>query len=177
MIGLVMALVAAVVLVDCSEQPSSGVYGSHGYSCCTEVTGTTSWHPGHKLMLHWTPLPPGMTTDSTPRPIVLNLSLSGPYPTVDALKHAISQGSTSAGVRTVNGEPITVDDRTYATPASTLNLPSDLAPGYYNLAAKSSFIGSSAGGAIVIILPCHDQPGRPRLSGCDSDHQSKDQRQ
>jgi hypothetical protein len=154
MIGLVTALAVAVVLIACSDQPSIRVYGSHGYSCCAEVTGETTWHPGQQLTLHWTPTPPVRTTNDVPRQIVLKLSLTGPFPTVDALEQRLSQGTTPAGVRTVNAAPLTVNDRTVETPVSTLTLPADLAAGYYNLDAESaSADGSSGGGAVVFIAP------------------------
>jgi hypothetical protein len=154
MIGLVAALAAAVALVACSEQPASGVYGSHLYSCCSEVTANTIWHPGQRLTLHWTAEPPGVTTNATPHQVTLKLGLTGPYPTVEALKQATSQGTTPAGVRTVNAAPVTVNDRTVETPVSTLNLPADLAAGYYNLDTESISSGNSTGGgAVVMIAP------------------------
>src|SRR5438132_270010 len=134
-------LIAAGVglgLVACSGPASNVVYASHGYSCCIELTGNTTWHPSQQLTLHWTPQTQAMTTDATPHQIVLKLGLTGPFPTVDALKLAISQGTTSSKVRTISAEPLMVNDRTYDTPVSALKLPADLAPGYYNLGPESS---------------------------------------
>ena len=152
MIGLVLALAAAVVLAACTGPQSNVFYASHGYACCAELAGNATWHPAQQLALHWTPEPQRMTTDDVPHQIVLKLSLTGPFDTVDALKRAISQ--RAAGARTINAEPLTVNDRTYDTPVSMLRLPADLAPGYYNLDAESSSAGgSSGGGAVVIISP------------------------
>jgi hypothetical protein len=43
-----------------------------------------------------------------------------------------------------------VNDRDSVAPASELDLPSDLAPGYYNLATPAAAAGQSSGGAAVI---------------------------
>ena len=150
--GILIAAAVGLGLVACSGPSSNVVYASHGYSCCIELTGNTTWHPGQQLTLHWTPQPPAMTTDATPHQIVLKLVLTGPFPTVDALKQAISQGTRSSNVRTISAETLMVNDRTYDTPASTLKLPADLAPGYYNLDPESSSGGLTAGGSAVVLI-------------------------
>ena len=95
-----------------------------------------------------------MTTDSNKHTIVLSVSLTGPFATVDALKQATTQGSKPPGVRTVNAAPVSVNDRTFSTPVSQLDLPADLPAGYYNLATQAAQGGGSAGGgAIVIVVP------------------------
>jgi hypothetical protein len=144
-----------VILGACSGPSSPDVfYAAHGYSCCTEITGTTTWHRGQQLTLHWTPTPPARTANGTPHRIVLSLSLTGPYPTVDALKQATSQGTHPAGVRTISAPQLTANDRTVELPVSMLDLPADLAPGYYNLDAESSAAGLAiAGDAVVVITP------------------------
>ncbi|HXN57078.1 MAG TPA: hypothetical protein VN912_00660 [Candidatus Angelobacter sp.] len=78
------------------------------------------------------------------------MSLTGPFPTIDALKQATSQGVRPAGVTTINAAPITVNDRDVVTPVSELDLPSDLAHGWYNLATQASSAGLSAGGGAII---------------------------
>jgi hypothetical protein len=74
--------------------------------------------------------------------------LTGPFPGVDALKQATSQGVT-----TNTAAPITVNDRDVVAPASELDLRSDVAPGYYNLAQQAAEGGhSSVGGAIINVI-------------------------
>jgi len=47
-----------------------------------------------------------------------------------------------------------VNDRDVLAPASELDFPSDLPPGYYNLATNAAEAsGSAGGGAIVIVVP------------------------
>ena len=150
-IGILVAVIG-VVLSGCGQQPA--FYAAHSYSCCTDNTGNLTWHAGQSVALHWQPTPAGMTTDSIQHKIVLSVSLTGPFATVDALKLATSQGSKPVGMRTVNAAPISVDDRTLLTPMSQLDLPADLPPGYYNLATQAATAGGSAGGgAIVIVAP------------------------
>jgi hypothetical protein len=45
---------------------------------------------------------------------------------------------------------MTVNDRDVVAPASELDLPSDVAPGYYNLAQQAAGGGHSSGGGTVI---------------------------
>lgn len=141
-----------VVLSGCGQQPA--FYAAHSYNCCTENTGNLTWHAGQSVALHWEPTPGGMTTDSNKHTIVLSVSLTGPFASVDALKQATSQGSKPVGVRTINAAPVSVDDRTFLNPTSQLDLPADLPHGYYNLATQAATAGGSAGGgAIVIVVP------------------------
>jgi hypothetical protein len=152
-----LAIAGGLVLSACTGPPPANpglTYGVHSYSCCAENTGNTTWHAGQNLSLHWQPDTPGSTTDASPRQIVLSVSLTGPFATVDALKQAISHGSKPAGVRTLNAPAVSVTDRSVETPASQLDLPADLPPGYYNLASQAAEDGNSWGGsAVVVVVP------------------------
>jgi hypothetical protein len=152
---LFVGVMAGLMLAACTGTGSPNrFYAAHSYSCCAELGANTTWHRGQQLALHWTAEPQGMTADDTRHQIVLKLSLTGPFPSVDALKQAISQGSHPAGVKTIASQPVTVNDRTFDTPVSTLDLPPDLAPGYYNLGTESARAGLTvAGSAVVIIAP------------------------
>jgi hypothetical protein len=148
----VLAIAGGLVLSACSAAPagSDAIYGNHSYTCCVESTGFLSWHAGQRVTLHWQPTPPTRTTDPNPHQIVLAVSLTGPFPSVEALKQATSQGSRPVGVTSITAAPIKVNDRDVVAPASELDLPSDLAPGYYNLATQAAAAGQSSGGAAVI---------------------------
>ena len=155
-------MVIGLVSSACGEQPA--FYGSHSYSCCTENTGNLTWHAGQHVALHWQPTPPGRTTDPNPHQIVLSLNLTGPFANVDALKQAISQGSKPAGVRTISATPVFANDKTVEAPASQLQLPADLPPGFYDLATQTTEAGQSwGGGAIVKVIPA-DQPQQKMTS-------------
>ena len=71
----------------------------------------------------------------------------GPYSGVTALKQA------SSAAHAVQGSTITMDDRTPPPTAqvTTLLLPADLRPGYYNLNLKWDFGGGSSAGAGSVV--------------------------
>src|SRR5260370_6678428 len=144
-------MVIGLVLSGRGEQPA--YYGSHSYSCCTENTGNLTWHAGQSIALHWQSTPAVTTTDSNPHTIVLSISLTGPFASVDALKQATSQGSKPSGVRTVNSPPVSVDDRTFLTPISQLHLPADLPPCYYNLASQTAERSAPASEPSAVLRP------------------------
>jgi hypothetical protein len=145
-------MLVALLASACSEQPA--VYSAHSYSCCIEIAANTTWHAGQSVALHWQPTPPERTTDANPHLIALSVSLTGPFANVDALKQATSHDSKPAGVRTVNAAPISVNDRTVLSPISELDLPTDLPPGYYNLATRAAEASQAwGGGAVIIVVP------------------------
>ena len=152
----ILIVVIGVVLSACAEQPT--IYGAHSYRCCAELAGTTWWHAGQTLRLHWQATPPHLTADATPHPIVLSLSLTGPFANVDTLKQAISQGSKPAGVRTITAARISANDRMVEAPASQLDLPADLPPGFYNVATTAAEAGHSVDGSAILKVTAPDQP-------------------
>jgi hypothetical protein len=155
----VLAMAGCLLLSACAEQPT--IYGAHSYSCCLETISpyNLTWHPGQSLTLHWQSTYPGRTTDPTARQIVLSLSLTGPFASVDALKQAISQSSKPAGVRTISAAAVFANDKRVEEPASQLDLPADLPPGYYNLATQAAEGGDSWGGSgIIKVIPADLSP-------------------
>jgi hypothetical protein len=146
----IFAMVGGLMLSACGEQPA--IYGAHSYNCCAENTGNLTWHAGQSVALHWQPTPPVRTTDPNLHQIVLSVSLTGPFASVDALKQATSQGTKPAGVRTVSAAPVSADDRMVLSPMSQLTLPADLPPGYYNLATRATEAGGSEGGAAIVVV-------------------------
>ncbi len=147
----ILTIAAGLALSGCLGHSASldAIYGSHSYMCCLENT-ILSWHAGQHVILHWEPTPPIRTTDPKPHEIVLSMSLTGPFPSVDALKQATSQGVRPPGVTTIDAAPIEVNDRDVVSPASELDLPSDLSHGYYNLATQAAEAGQSAGGGAIV---------------------------
>jgi hypothetical protein len=152
----ILVMACGLLLSACVAQPASpdAIYGAHSYVCCVEDTTILSWHAGQHLTLHWQPTPPTRTTDPSPHQIVLSLTLTGPFPNVDALKQATGQGVRPAGATTITAAPVTVNDRNVVAPSSDLNLPLDLPPGFYNLETQAVSGGSSAGGGTVVhVIP------------------------
>ena len=149
-----MAVAACLLLAACSSAPvtSGESYQTYAYNCCAEISEITVWHPGEHLTLHWQSQANGTTTVSTPQTVKLRLTLTGPFSTVDALKTAITSHRIPTGVRSIDAETPAVSDRTGGTPASELNLPADLAPGYYNLEQSESIGANSVSGGVVVAV-------------------------
>ena len=149
--GASIIAAAAFVLTSCSSSSSVSTlsYPAYTYTCCAEITAITIWQPGQHLTLHWASQLT-KTTDVTPHAVVLRLTLTGPFNTVDQLKTDINTGTRPPGVRSIKAPDLSVTDFTGGTPASELDLPADLQPGYYNLDTLTASGGSSAGGGAVI---------------------------
>lgn len=149
-----LIVLACLLFTACSSTLSnSGVnYQTYAYNCCAEITEITVWHPGEHVTLHWQSQVSGSTTDPTPVSEKLSLVLTGPFASVDALKTATSQHRLPAGVRSIAAPVPTVTDRTGGTPATELDLPSNLPTGYYNLEQSISIGANSASGGTIITV-------------------------
>lgn len=160
-----LVLAVGLALTACFPYPDEvPIYGEHIYSCCPGIRDPNlTWHAGQSIILRWRATPPVQTTDPTRHPIVLTVSLIGPFATVEALKEATSAGSKPAGVRTVNAPPVAANDKRLEAPVSQFELPADLPPGYYNLATRATEGGQSSGeDAVVVVAP---GSAAPWLSG------------
>src|ERR1700680_1349774 len=144
----IAVMVAAGLLGGCSPSsagPSGVTYARYTFTCCTASDVQSAWHPGETVNLHWIVVASGATADSRPLPITITAVLAGPYADVNGLK-----GGAPAA-RTLPAAPLNTDDRNPTAPTSTFALPSDLAPGFYNLAFKVDYGGgNSVGGASVV---------------------------
>jgi len=140
-IGSAVALLAA----GCSGSPGSSVtHQRYAYTCCSAPDVTRAWHPGQTLTLHWTAQPAGTTSAAAAR-VTLTAVITGPYRDVASLK------SREPAASTLRSAPIVVGDQSGQQPESTIVLPAELQPGYYDLATRSEAAsGNSAGGDSVI---------------------------
>jgi hypothetical protein len=153
--GLITTTIG-LLLVACSSasQNNAVTYQTYSYSCCAEITGTNTWHPGQAVVLHWRTEPGGTTTQTASVPVLLSVRLTGPFPTVDALKASIGTSVKPLGVKTVEAVPVSATDRSGGAPTSELVLPSALPSGFYNLeSAESSAGNASSGNSIIIVQP------------------------
>jgi hypothetical protein len=144
----IAGMVAAGFLCGCSPSSAgqSGLtYARYTFTCCTASDIQSAWHPGETVSLHWIVVAAGATADSRPLPITITAVLAGPYANVNGLK-----GGAPAA-RTLSAAALKTDDRNPTAPTSTFALPSDLAPGFYNLAIKIDHGGgNSVRGASVV---------------------------
>jgi hypothetical protein len=158
--GLTIAgVVAAGFLYGCS--PSSAgqsvvTYGRYTFTCCMASDVQSAWQPGATVSLHWIVVVAGATADSRPVPVTITAVLGGPYSSVSGLK-----GGAPAA-RTLPAAAVNTDDRNPAAPTSTFALPSDLDPGFYNLAFKVDYGGgNSVAGASVVQVGAAASGGDP----------------
>jgi hypothetical protein len=127
-----------------SAGQSGGTYPSYTFSCC-QATGARGWYPGATVSLNWIVQQVGDTADNGRVALTLTASLIGPYPDVNSLKAGVP------AAKTLQVPPVSTDNRTPTAPTSSLTLPPDFAPGFYNLAfTTDSGNGNSWGGASVI---------------------------
>ena len=149
-----LALAATAILAACGSPSTPAMtYQSYTYGCCAEIAaGMLTWHAGQQVALHWQPQAGPPTVDNSPHTLSLRIRITGPFQSVDALKQAISQGQNPPGVRTIDAKTLAVNDRTANVPTSELDLPADLAPGYYNLEPTVSSGGNSESGSSIVTV-------------------------
>jgi hypothetical protein len=148
-LGWAPALLLSATLVTACGLPGANAvtYTAYQLTCCTKADVDRLWQPGTTVELHWIVETASRTTINPTHKVVIAAVLMGPYSDVTALKQAIS------ATHAVQGSIITMDDRTPppAAQVTTLLLPADLPPGYYNLNLKWDFGGGSTAGAGSVV--------------------------
>ena len=137
----IAGMVAAGLLGGCSPSgagPTGVTYARYTFTCCTASDIQNAWHPGETVSLHWIVVAAGATADSRPLPITITAVLEGPYANVNGLK-----GGARAAT-TLPAAALNTDNRNPTAPTSTFALPSDLVPGFYNLAFKVDYGGGNS---------------------------------
>lgn len=144
-VAAVIALAASMV-AGCTSSPTVAVrYAQFRFTCCADSEALTqAWHPGQVITLRWSAESAGTTAADVQHPITLSAIVTGPYPSVAALK----AGGTHP--ETLLASPVRVTDRTSGGAVSTIALPLDLSAGWYNLVTTIKFSGGSTGGSTVI---------------------------
>ena len=114
------------------------------YTCCRAADINPVRHPGDVVQLHWTSR---LSTPARSQHVVhvrLSASMTGPYPSVADLKAA---PTTRPGV--VADRALTTDHAGGA-PVSTLAIPKNAAPGFYNVTTSVADPGGRVSGSSVI---------------------------
>lgn len=142
---VVVAGLAGIGLVGCSSGTGPSVaYPRYQFACCASLDGLRVWHPGETMTLQWTQESAGESSHSAQVAITLTAVLAGPFAKVDALKGG------GAATRTVRATPISTTNGTPGSPVSTLPLPADLTPGYYNLTITNAEASGSTSSATIV---------------------------
>jgi hypothetical protein len=141
-----MAGAAAVALIASGCGPSSPqpTLARYAFTCCRSSDVDQLYHPGSIVTIHWL-VEPAPAAPGPPTRITLSVALRGPYRSVDALKSAPSSAPPA-----LTAPDVVVTDTSEASPVSTLSLPTDLAPGFYDLVDQAGAAGVRAGGMGIV---------------------------
>jgi hypothetical protein len=137
---------SGVLVIGCASAIPAASTAGVTYTCCAQDLGTTTWRPGQQLRITWVPQgqPARGAGTST-----LTAVLTGPYPTVTALKAANDRGTDRS--RIVAAAPaIRASGSRVSSPVSIVTIPADAARGYYNLRVHAAAGNVASYGATII---------------------------
>jgi hypothetical protein len=143
---VVAATLSLMTLAACSDdapgQPTGTVVT---YSCCNETDIDKQYRAGETFSLHWAvAAQEGTPGSSAPE---LNARLVGPFDNVAELKKAAT-GTTAS--ESFAATPLHPSDSLADRPVSSIVIPFDAEPGYYNLIFSEQRGGSKVEGASIV---------------------------
>ena len=144
-VAFLTPLVGCAATVDARSQARPATFT---YTCCRAADINPVRHPGDVVRLHWIASPSTPARSQHGGHVRLTASLAGPYASVTDLK--------AGPVRcpSVVANPILITDQTVDAPVSTLAIPVNAAPGFYNLTtAVTDPAGRTSGSSVVRIFP------------------------
>jgi hypothetical protein len=141
------ASIPVLALAACSSPGSLVSTGSvsQTFTCCSASDISPVRHPGETVRLHWIATPLEPSASSQVGTVRLEARLSGPFPSVSALKAA-------DGPATITAPVIVATDMAGGAPVSVLRIPKDAPAGYYNLTTTVSQEGGQFSGGSVITV-------------------------
>jgi hypothetical protein len=104
----------------------------YSYTCCGNALVTHAYHPGERIAVDWIRVA-SHGSKKPPTAITLIVSASGPYASVAILKHAFAMAHPNYGPTNFEAAPIKLSDTRAARPVSSLRVPANAGPGFYNL--------------------------------------------
>ncbi|BDO43414.1 hypothetical protein [Cellulomonas sp. NTE-D12] len=144
------AVLGPLAIAGCAptpQPPSEGAPATYRYTCCQKTDVDQVLRPGDVLVVHWIveTLPP---TQAYPQaPVTLSASLTGSYPDVTTLKSSVGVGVPSPRL---TAAPVQTTNRAGGAPVSTIAIPTDAAPGLYDLSTSVESGGGRASGESVV---------------------------
>lgn len=131
-----LVLLVALGISGCNTTHQTYLYHGPG-------SFETDYYAGSSLSVQWQAQPGQAVTDSSPIPLVLKVSLIGPFRQIDDVLGAIRKYKNDPvldhmGPVVATTTPIRTDNWTSKTFTSTLSFPATLQPGYYTLALTVS---------------------------------------
>ena len=146
-IPAVMVPLAVAGAAACSHQPSNETTSQahFAYTCCEQSDIAPVRHPGQAVTLHWIVRAAGETdSESSPLPVTLSAALTGPFVDVASLKASEPDSPVASSA------PLHTTDVEGGDPTTTLRIPPDAKPGFYNLTFAVESGGGTVSGASVI---------------------------
>jgi hypothetical protein len=160
-----LSLVLLVLLSGCglADLPTHTTYSFSTFSGLPPERKTDPNEPayqyrlGERIDLAWPAQKSATTTDQQPQSIKIEAGLVGPYTSLDDLKRATGfDNNVVSGQMITSISPIQTNNWSSKTVASTLSLPTSLAPGYYLLVQRIQLgkhpAGLSPTGSIINVL-------------------------
>lgn len=152
---IVVALVGLVRISHTStvENVSTPTVGgppfAFSYTCCNASVVDTIYHPGQTIVVHWSRTQYSRD-GARPTTITLSMGLSGPFATVNSLKHESIGAHPRLGPITANAASVRIKDNVAGSPVSRIQIPKDATSGYYNMTMKTGTKDLSESGATII---------------------------
>ncbi|HEY6470993.1 MAG TPA: hypothetical protein VI434_14630 [Candidatus Dormibacteraeota bacterium] len=133
-----MAMLA--LSVDGCSSPNAGPAVEHeqfSFSCCAGLDAAPVAHAGETLTFRWNVETIGVSPDSLGSAVTLTAVLTGPYGSVALVK---TGGDHS---ETISAAAIHATTEAPGDPVSTIDIPSDLPPGWYNVTFATRYQSGS----------------------------------
>lgn len=142
-----LALLAATAApLACTSGPATPIvrHATYTYTCCATADVDTVRHPGDTFSVHWIVSEGSPTASDSASTVTLTAELNGPFADVTSLKAAPTSRLT------LKAEPLVTTDRAGGEPVSTISIPADARPGFYNLAFSMESSGGRVSGASIV---------------------------
>jgi len=141
------ASIPVLALAGCSSPGGVVSTGpaSQTFTCCSASDINPVRHPGETVRLHWIATPLDRSASSQLSTLRLEAGLSGPFPSLSALKAA-------DGPATIMAPVVVATNKVGSAPVSVIRIPMDAPAGYYNLTTMVSQGGGQISAASVITV-------------------------
>ena len=152
---IVLAVVGFIRISHASTNATSpgdtfaGPPFAYSYTCCEASVVNTIYHPGQTIVVHWSRTQYSLDGNRAAT-ITLSMGLTGPFRTVNSLKHESIGAHPHLGRTTASSALIHLKDNVVDSPVSRIQIPKDAGSGYYNMTTKTGTKDLWVSGATVI---------------------------
>ncbi len=141
LICLLTTVILLILLTACTDKATNQPTNSanhQNYTYYADVSQAISqnWHPGDIIQIKWNAKAYQLVSDPNPVQLKLSLQITGPFV---SKQDAVDQPNK---VPSASSSPIQTNDQASQTFTSTLTLPTDLAPGDYQLTWQINFVSN-----------------------------------